>query len=219
MVGLNRTSLTPSQKIKFAINALARQEEHGAISALSREFGVSRPTVYTAGKLAEEVLEHHFEECGSGGSSVVMVTVDERQLHRAIVALRVMAPNALRAIEGRLPIIYPGVNPSFGKIQSITAQAEAQAGAFNAREDLSKIQAGALDEMFSQGEPVLGGVELDSGYLFGLSLRQSRSGEDWAEVLAQGQAQGLELSLVVKDAALGIEAGVCEVFPEAEQRD
>ncbi len=219
MAGLNRTALTASQKIEFAANALARQEEHGAISALSREFGVSRPTVYTAGELAQEVLEHHFDERASGGDTPVMVKVDERQLHRAIVALRAMAPNALRPIEDMLPIIYPGVNPSFGKIQSITAQAEARAGAFNAREDLSKIQAGALDEMFSQGDPVLGGVDLDSGYLFGLSLRQSRSAVDWAEVLAQSQAQGLELSIVVKDAALGIEAGVREVFPEAEQRD
>ena len=33
------------------------------------------------------------------------------------------------------------------------------------------------------------------------------------------QCQGLELSVVVKDAAKGIAAGVSEVFPRAEQRD
>jgi hypothetical protein len=76
-----------------------------------------------------------------------------------------------------------------------------------------------LDELFSQGDPVLSGVDLDSGYLFALSLRDSRSAEDWAEVLHQGKQQGLGLSVVVKDAALGIEAGVKEVFPLAEQRD
>ena len=41
--------------------------------------------------------------------------------------------------------------------------------------------------MFSQGDPVLAGVDLDYGYLFGLSLRETRSGEDWAEVLQQGK--------------------------------
>ena len=35
----------------------------------------------------------------------------------------------------------------------------------------------------------------------------------------EGQCQGLELSVVVKDAAKGIAAGVSEVFPRAEQRD
>ena len=73
--------------------------------------------------------------------------------------------------------------------------------------------------MFSQGEPVLAGVDLDSGYLFGLSLSATRDGEAWAGLLREGQAQGLGLSVVVKDAAKGIAAGVSEVFPRAEQRD
>ena len=38
-------------------------------------------------------------------------------------------------------------------------------------------------------------------------------------MLREGQAQGLGLSVVVKDAARGIAAGVSEVFPHAEQRD
>ena len=218
MAGLSRTTLTTSQKVQFAANALARQEEHGAISALSREFEVSRPTVYKAGELAQDVLAQHFEQCASGDTPVV-VNVDEAQLQRAVVALRVMAPNSIRAIEDMLPILYPGVNPSFGKIQSICSQAESNAAAFNAGEDLTKIRAGALDEMFSQGDPVLGCVDLDGGYLFGLSLRQSRSGADWAEVLETAKARGLELTTVVKDAALGIDAGVREVFPDAERRD
>ena len=66
---------------------------------------------------------------------------------------------------------------------------------------------------------MLAGVDLDSGYLFGLSLSPTRDGKAWAEVLRAGQAQGLGLSVVVKDAARGIAAGVSEVFPQAEQRD
>jgi len=218
MAGLNRTTLTTSQKIEFAANALARQEEHGAKSALSREFGVSRTTVYAASELAEGVLAQHFEHCTSDDAPV-MVQVGEQQIRRAVVALRTMAPNAIRPIEDMLPLLYPGVKISYGKIQSITAQAEANAALFNAGEDLSKIRASALDEMFSQGDPVLAGVDLDSGYLFSLALRQSRSGADWAEVLGEGKAQGLALETVVKDAALGIDAGVREVFPDAERRD
>lgn len=215
MTGLHRTPLTTSQKVEFAASALVRQGQPGAMSALSRAFGVSRPTVYAARATASEVLEQHFDESGSA----VCVEVDERQLHRAVVALRVMAPNALRPIEDLLPILYPGVRLSYGKVQQIVSGAEGNAAAFNATADLSKITASALDELFSQGDPVLGGVDLDSGYLFGLSLRETRAGEDWAQVLRQGKAQGLALSVVVKDAALGIAAGVREVFPEAEQRD
>ena len=63
------------------------------------------------------------------------------------------------------------------------------------------------------------GVDLDRGYLFSLALRESRSGEDWEEVLKEAKAQGMNLSTVVKDAARGIAKGVSEVFPGAEQRD
>ena len=88
--------------------------------------------------------------------------------------------------------------------------------------------------MFSQVEPVLAGVELDSGFLFALELRDSGGGEDWADVLRKGQQQGLDLKVVVKkvvvkkvvvkkvvvkDAGLGIAAGVSSVFPQAEQRE
>ena len=78
-----------------------------------------------------------------------------------------MSPNSLPSTEDMLPIFYPGVAPSFGKIQSITSGAEAEAAKFNRRTDVSPIVAAALDEMFSQGDPVLAGVDLDSGYLFG----------------------------------------------------
>ena len=50
-------------------------------------------------------------------------------------------------------------------------------------------------------------------------MSATRDGDAWAQLLCEGQCQGLELSVVVKDAAKGIAAGVSEVFPRAEQRD
>ena len=217
MTSLHRTPLTTSQKIECVAKALAGQEDCGGIAGLSRSSGVSRPTVYAAKGAASEVLREHFEEPES--DPTVWVKVDSAQVRRTVVALRVMAPNALRPIEDMIPIIYPGVRLSYGKVQSMAAEAEAQAAVFNAKADLSGVHAGALDELFSQGQPVLGGVDLDHGYLFGLALRERRGGEDWAEVLTQGQEQGLNLAVVVKDAAKGIESGVRKVFPQAEQRD
>jgi hypothetical protein len=183
---------------------------------LAQTFDVSRPTVYDAAQTAEDVLTQYFEASFIGEQNVI---VDERQLERMVIGLRIVAPNSIRAIEDLIPIVYPDVHVSYGKIQRILIDAEARAAEFNAGCDLSGIEAGALDEMFSQGNPVLAGVDLDSGYLFSLALRESRSGDDWAEVLESGKAQGLDLSKVVKDAAQGIAAGVSSAFPDAEQRD
>ena len=174
--------------------------------------------MYAVGAAAESVLRSHFETPLLQGAAVD-VRVDDAQLRRAVVALRVLAPNAIRPIEDLVPLLYPGVKVSYGTIQQMLVEAEGRAARFNAQVSLGGVEAGALDEMFSQGEPVLAGVDLDSGYLFGLSLSATRDGEAWAGLLREGQAQGLGLSVVVKDAARGIAAGVSEVFPHAEQRD
>ena len=218
MTVLQRTDLTTSQKIQCAAAAVAGQHAHGSKTALSERYEISRPTVYAVGAAAESVLRSHFETPLLQGAAVD-VRVDDAQLRRAVVALRVLAPNAIRPIEDLVPLLYPGVKVSYGTIQQMLVEAEGRAARFNAQVSLGGVEAGALDEMFSQGEPVLAGVDLDSGYLFGLSLSATRDGEAWAGLLREGQAQGLGLSVVVKDAARGIAAGVSEVFPHAEQRD
>lgn len=201
MTGLIRTDLPTSQKVELAAMAFARQAEYGAKTELARRYDVSRPTVYAAGATAEEVLEQHFTDHETGRGRV-SVTVDQPQLEGALVALRCMAPNSIRAIEDLIPILYPGVRVSYGKIQQILVEAEGKAAALNTKADMSLSRAAALDEMYSQGDPVLAGVGLDSGYLFALALRDSRGGEDWAEVLRTAKGQGLDLEVVVKDAAL-----------------
>ena len=218
MTVLQRTDLTTSQKVQCAAAAVAGQHALGSKTALSQAYEISRPTLYAAGATAESVLRTHFEAPLLEGPGVT-VRVDDAQLRRAVVALRVMAPNAIRPIEDLLPVLYPGVKVSYGTIQAMLVEAEARAGQFNAQVSLGGIESGALDEMFSQGEPVLAGVDLDSGYLFGLSLSPTRDARAWAELLREGRGQGLGLSVVVKDAARGIASGVSEVFPDAEQRD
>ena len=190
MTVLQRTDLTTSQKIQCAAAAVAGQHAHGSKTALSETYEISRPTVYAVGAAAESVLRSHFETPLLQGAAVD-VRVDDAQLRRAVVALRVLAPNAIRPIEDLVPLLYPGVKVSYGTIQQMLVEAEGRAARFNAQVSLGGVEAGALDEMFSQGEPVLAGVDLDSGYLFGLSLSATRDGEAWAGLL---RTQGLGLS-------------------------
>lgn len=218
MSGLAGTDLTTNDKVDLAAASLALQGTYGAVTNLSEEYGVSRPTVYSARNQALVALLRVFDPEISGDYLAALI-VDEAQLKRTIVGLRVAGHNSLRAIEALLPILYAGLHVSYGKIQGILTEAEERAARFNATVDLSAIRAGALDEMFSQGDPVLAGVDLDSGFLFALDKRLSRAGNDWKEVLGSCQEQGLDLEIVVKDAALGIASGVTAVFPKAEQRD
>ena len=175
MTVLQRTDLTTSQKVQCAAAAVARQHTRGSKTVLSEAYEISRPTVYAVGAAAQSVLRTHFEAPLLQGAAVG-VRVDDAQLRRAVVALRVLAPNAIGPIEDLVPLLYPGVKVSYGTIQQMLVEAEGRAARFNAQVSLGGVEAGALDEMFSQGEPVLAGVDLDSGYLFGLSLSATRDG-------------------------------------------
>ena len=222
MKALSRTELPAPVKAHLAASAISGQGQRGALSAVARQLDVSRATVYSLVAEATEALTRHFESAvapDKSGWIPVPVCVDFAQLVRAVVALRTMAPNSIRCIEELLPILYPGVRLGYGSVQKISAEAEQRATEVNKEADLSAITDAALDEMYSQGSPVLAGVDLDSGYLFALSLREGRSGDDWQDVLQQAKKQKLELKVVVKDAAKGIAAGVTEKFPNAEQRD
>ena len=94
MTVLQRTDLTTSQKIQCAAAAVAGQHAHGSKTALSETYEISRPTVYAVGAAAESVLRSHFETPLLQGAAVD-VRVDDAQLRRAVVALRVLAPNAM----------------------------------------------------------------------------------------------------------------------------
>ncbi len=218
MSGLTRTDLTTLDKVDLATAALAGQGTYGTVTQLAAGFNVSRATVYSARQQGTEALVGQFD-ADVRRQRLGSILIDRAQLERACVALRAMAPNSIRPIEDLIPILYPGVKVSYGAVQGILAEAEVKAATFNATVDLSGIRAGAVDEMFSQGDPVLAGVCLDTGNLFALELCETRSAADWQRVLEVGKSQGLDLEVAVKDAARGIQAGVNAAFPKAEQRD
>ena len=143
MTVLQRTDLTTSQKIQCAAAAVAGQHAHGSKTALSETYEISRPTVYAVGAAAQSVLRSHFESPLLQGAAVD-VRVDDAQLRRAVVALRVLAPNAIRPIEDLVPLLYPGVKVSYGTIQQMLVEAEGRAARFNAQVSLGGVEAGAL---------------------------------------------------------------------------
>ena len=215
MTGLHNTNLTTPQKIECTAKALANQGLHGSVTHLSQEYKISRPTIYQVQETAQTILSQHFSQTQNQLKARTVV-VDSVQLDRTIIALSIMSPNSIRAIEDILPLIYPGVSRSFGSIQALLIDAQEKAEQFNKTVDLTSIKSVALDEMYSQNAPVLAGVDLDSGYLHSLELCDGRSSEDWEDVLNQAKSQGLDLEVVVKDAAPGIACGVRQVFPAAQ---
>lgn len=214
---LDRTQLETSDKLHLLAKTLSCQG-HGNITVLANDFSISRKAVYAARdamQTALNALVYDEEE----PDCIISVDVDKPQLRRAIVALSITSANSIRAIIEQIPIIYPGCSVSFGYIQGVIIEAQKKAALFNSTVPLVNIESIAIDEMFSQGDPVLAGIDLDSGYLFSLSHETSRDGDTWARVLGEAKEQGMAPKHVVKDGAKGIAKGVTMTFDEIEQRD
>lgn len=211
--------LPPSSAVEAAIQALASQGRHGIVAALAREYGVSRSKIYDLRARAGRALASSFAPPEPEDRGSFTLRVRSADIARTIIALRVATPSSIRDEVALLPIIY-GTGWSYGTIHGVLVEAEAKAARALAEVSLAKVNAVALDEMFSQQVPVFAGIDLDSGYLIALEVRPTRSGADWAEVLMElDREQDLRPVVVVKDAGSGLAAGVSAAWPKAEQRD
>ncbi len=211
---LNRTTLSSSDKRDFVLNSV-RCQAFGDISSVSSEFNVSRKTVYQTREKGLSALD----KLASVSNSTPQVSVDEAQIQRAIISLSITGANSIRDVEAILPLIYPGVTRSFGYIQNLQIQAQKNAVSFNAKVNLSPVQSIAIDEVYCKNDPVLAGIDLDSGFLTLLAHEQRRDGETWARVLEAAKSQGMSPSHIVKDGATGMTKGVNTAFPNCQQRD
>lgn len=214
-----RTALPPASVVQLAIAAAARQREHGAVSALARQYGVHRQRVYDLGEAALTAVTAAVAPAPKSEGWLLNLEVHEADIARIVVALRVMTPASVRDIVGILRQVY-GVGWGYGTVQRLLVEAGERASRWLAAMRLDKVRAAALDEMFSQGEAVMAGIDLISGYLFSLEVCPSRTTGEWTELLeGMRRQQGLELNVVVKDAGKAMAAAVGKVWPNAEQRD
>ena len=83
---------------------------------------------------------------------------------------------------------------------------------------LENVRHIATDEVFQNGEPVLTGVDLDSGYVFLAQAAPDRSAGRWKAALEEKKTRGLNPELNVSDGGSGLVKGVREAFPEIEMQ-
>jgi len=209
----------PSSAVQLAVAALAEQGQYGAVTALAREHGLRRQEIYDLREVGRAALEAAFTPAEPATPGSFTLEITPADIERAVVALRVVTPASIRDIVAMVPILF-GVDWSYGTVWNTLNLAEHRAAAFLKSVDLSGIESVALDEMFSQGRPVLAGIDLDTQYLFQLEVQDSRSGDAWADSLGKlRDEQGLYPQRVVKDAGTGLAGGVQRCWTGINEHD
>ena len=209
----------PLNAADIAISAIRGQGIYGTITGLSQQYGISRQKVYDIRDQGYSGINSEFECAAYKPQGSFTLEISEEDMKRAVIAMRVMSPSSIRDIVALLPMIY-GRGWSYGKIQGILVEAEKCAEEILKKIDLGAIKNIALDEMFSQGWPVFGGIDLDTQYLFQLEVHPSRGGEDWEKSLAKlRDNQNLNPQRAVKDAGTGLGKGVRSCWEGIQEND
>jgi len=209
----------PLNASDIAISAIRGQGIYGTITGLSQQYGISRQKVYDIRDQGYSGINSEFECAAYKPQGSFTLEISEEDMKRAVIAMRVMSPSSIRDIVALLPMIY-GRGWSYGKIQGILVEAEKCAEEILKKIDLGAIKNIALDEMFSQGWPVFGGIDLDTQYLFQLEVHPSRGGEDWEKSLAKlRDNQNLIPQRAVKDAGTGLGKGVRSCWEGIQEHD
>lgn len=143
----------------------------------------------------------------------VLIT-DEHFYEKMIISLALDGTSSEEGIQRILENNFQK-HVSIGKISQILNQAATRAAEFDESVDLSGIRQGANDEIFQCGNPVLTGVDADTGYVYLLQPTADRTADTWENAMNICSARNLELDVSISDFGTGLLGGIPKAFPDA----
>jgi hypothetical protein len=190
----------------------------GAASAMGipygiaqEEFDISRTYYHDLGKKADCALE---SLCASEQTTERVIALNKAFRERLVVALTCYGMSAANITAFAEEMFAYSI--SGGTIWNTLKEASRKAETAEKSVSLENIKHIATDEAFQNGEPVLTGADLDTGYVFPAQAAPDRSAGTWKEALEEKKTRGLNPELNVSDGGSGLTKGVREAFPEIE---
>jgi transposase-like protein len=198
---------TPEQRVQWTAMLLAHQGEYGLVTRLSREIGVSRPTLYAWRDQAQQAMLHAF----TPPPQAAPVKADQaRQIltawinHASVRGIQiVMRELACQGI-------------SLATITAVLAQAQQRALTWMHTHRPRTVRALALDEIYANARrgAYLNVVDVHSGAVWASEGPLPVDTESWTLVLWSLQDRGLRWNRVVGDDGAALHAACCRVTPD-----
>ena len=184
---------TPTQRLQSACFLLAHAGEYGVVTALSRQLGVSRPTLYTWRTQAEQALHAAFAPLPP--PSAVTPAVE-----RQVLTLWAAAHASTRGIQTCIATLT-AQGLSLTTITQVLQDAEQRALQWMATHVPPSTRALALDELYANDRhgAYLNVVDVHSGAVWASEGPLPVDGDTWTLVLWDLQDRGLRWDRVVLD--------------------
>ncbi len=202
--------LDPQQRQQLALDALGPH----SISALARDYHVSRPFIYRQRRRALHALHHAFAPPPPTPAKVLFhLPVTRSWLRQFVLCATLLGHTSLRGAQEMIDTLFD-FPVALGWVHAVVHDAIAQARPINARQDLSGVQVAALDEIFQNGAPVLAVVDVPSTYCCALSREEHRDATTWGVRLLELREQGFDPGGVIADFAKGLRTGQAQALPD-----
>jgi len=201
---------TPAQRVQSASQMLAHAHEYGFVTRLSRETGVSRPTLYAWKARAEQALEQAFLDTSA-------TTVLTPRLERQILTLLIEGHNSYSNIQTCLRSLT-GQRVSIGTIAAVVREAQRRALQWMASHAPSSSRTLALDEIYANNRrgAYLNVVDTESWAVWAAEGPLPVDTESWVLVLWLAQERGLLWHATVSDGGAAIGAATQIVDPDGQ---
>jgi hypothetical protein len=200
--------LSPQARQQRARVALAGQ----SIAQLAQEHHVSRKFLYQQLHRAQHALDAAFAAAPPADDVLFTLPVTRAWLEQLALALVLICHASLRGVQEVFRDLFDFPR-SLGALHHLVQQALAKATDHNAQQDLRRVLAAALDEIFQNRQPVLTVVDVPSTYCCLLSLEEHRDADTWGVRLLELQAQGFRPHTTVGDGGKALRAGVALALP------
>jgi hypothetical protein len=207
--GCPAKSLPPSQRLQIGLQALAGTR---TVTNLAADFEVSRKFVYCQSDIADRALTDAFAPPQADDQVLFYLPVTKQWLRQLIIALVLICHSSLRGVVELLRDLFD-YDIALGTVFNVVHAHVPLARAHNDAQDLSAVRAGANDEIFQTGQPVLVGVDLRSTYCYLLSSEEQRDADTWSVRLLELQDRGFAPEYLVADAGSGLRAGAHAALP------
>jgi transposase-like protein len=208
---------TPAQRAQWTAMLLAHQGEYGLVTRLSREAGVSRPTLYAWRAQAAQALHQTF----SAPAPSPVPGTPTADLARHVLTLLVHAHATQRGMQTCLRLLLQQGH-SLPTITAILQAAMQRAVTWMARHVPTTPRALALDELYANNRTgaYLHVVDVHSGAVWAAEGPLPADTESWILVLWSLQDRGLVWDRLVGDHGAALYAGAQAVTPDVPfQRD
>jgi hypothetical protein len=202
---------TPTQRLQLVSQAIAQQGQYGTVSSLSREYAVSRQTVYDWTAVGRQALTAAFTPQPAAVG---------RSLERLVLTLLTEGHAAERGIQACVAAV--GQVVSVGTIHGIIREGQQRALTLLGRTVPPGARAGALDEIYGNNRQggYLSVVDAQSGAVWATAGPLAVDHDSWALLLLELEDRGLRLGSGVSDGGSAMKAAWASRYPAlALQRD